>query len=85
MPIYDFKCSSCDATRSDVFTKSWEELIYCTSCGQVMKKTPSIFVADTFPSDGIHLEHVCPEGKTFHSKQEMRKYAKDNDLELGAL
>jgi len=84
MPIYDFICRDCSCTRLDVFTKAWDEEVKC-HCGKKMEKLPSRFVADTFPSDGLFLEHVSPTGKRFHSKREMKQYAKDNDLELGAL
>jgi hypothetical protein len=50
-----------------------------------MNKKPSRFLADVFPNGGIHLEHVSSTGKTFHSKGEMKTYAKENNLELGAL
>jgi len=50
-----------------------------------MEKVPSRFMADVFPNGGIHLRNVSPEGKTFHSKKEMKNYARANDLELGAL
>ena len=84
MPIYDFICPACKTKQKDVFVKSWEEVIKC-KCGKQMNKLPSLFIANTWPMDGIYLEHVSPEGKTFHSKKEMKEYAKTNDLELGAL
>lgn len=83
-PIYDFKCPECGKEKKDVFTKSWEEAIKC-DCKKEMNKKPSLFVPNVFPKDGIFLEHVSSEGKLFHSKQEMKDYARENDLELGAL
>ncbi len=83
MPIYDMICI-CGLEKKDVFTRSWSEDIRC-DCGKVMRKRPSRFFPDVFPNGGIFLEHVSPSGETFYSKKEMRQYAKDNDLELGAL
>lgn len=85
MPIYDFKCPICGTTRKDVFTKSWEEKIFCSKDGKEMHKVPSIMVPQTFPADGIFLEHVSSEGQLFHSKQEMKDYAKNHDIEIGYL
>lgn len=85
MPIYDFVCPKCKEKILDVFKKSWEEEEHCGACGAPMEKIPTRFTPDVFPADGIHLEHVSANGKTFHSKKEMQQYAKDNDLELGAL
>ena len=83
MPIFDYKCL-CGIIKKDIFMKSWDAIQLC-DCGKVMEKIPSPFLADVFPNGGIHLEHVSSEGKTFYSKNEMKKYAKENNLELGAL
>lgn len=87
MPIYDFRCNICKAEKKDVFTKHWDEPVFCDNCeaSASMEKIPSRFLADVFPNGGIHLEHVSSEGRTFYSKGEMKRYAKDHDLELGAL
>lgn len=85
MPIYDYKCPSCDETQKDVFVHNWDTKITC-KCGKTMQKLISTGIAaKVFPSDGIFLEHVSPEGKRFYSKKEMQDYAKKHDLELGAL
>jgi len=85
MPIYDYECN-CGAKKTDEFVTHWEKVVICDKCGGVMKRQfPLTFVPDQFPKDGIHLKHVCPEGKTFHSKSEMKRYARENNLELGAL
>ncbi len=84
MPIYDFKCQKCGSVKKDVFTRSWEEIILC-ECESVMEKIPSLAAPHIFPPEGIFLEHVSPEGKLFHSKQEMRDYAKKHDIEIGYL
>ncbi len=88
MPIFDYKCPGCAHIEEDFFVKSWDQIVLCKvgTCKKLkMEKLPSRFFADVFPNGGIFLEHVSSEGKTFHSKKEMRQYAKKHDLELGAL
>lgn len=89
MPIYDFKCPSCGRKNSDVFVHKHDDIIKCVQCRAVMKKlfTNSVrFVtAYVFPVDGVHLENVSANGKTFFSKKEMRTYERKNDVELGYL
>jgi len=90
MPIYDFKCPNCNHIIRDEFTKSWDEKVKCKRCGAVMKKLVSKGILDgemkrVDQLDGVHLEHVSPTGKTFHSKKEMKEYAKKHNLELGYL
>lgn len=87
MPIFDFRCKNCSHIEKDVFVKHWETSVGCPECTSMlnMEKIPSLFMVDLFPNGGIFLEHVSSEGKTFHSKKEMRQYAKEHDLELGAL
>ncbi len=85
MPIYDYHCS-CGIEKKDEFVHSWDSLVLCSKCGNAMtREFPLQFVVDTFPKGGIFLKHVCPEGKIFHSKTEMKRYAKKHKLELGAL
>lgn len=86
-PIYDFQCLECNKREIDVFVHSWDDEITCKECGsKKMTKLYSGFpVPHIFPKDGIFLTNVSAKGKLFHSKKEMRKYAKDHDLELGAL
>ena len=70
--------------RYITFEKSEEER-RC-SCGKVMIKKISFgVVADVFPAEGIFLEHVSPSGQRFYSKQEMRKFEKQNDMTIGML
>ena len=86
MPIYDYECIECGADRKDEFVHSWESVVLCENCGSEMnRKFPDSFVFQPWPADGLFLKHVCPEGKTFMSKRELQSYAKEHDLELGAL
>jgi putative FmdB family regulatory protein len=86
MPIFDLKCTKCKKELKDHYSLHWDDQVLCPRCGMYyMQKIPSRFFADTFPAEGIFLEHVSSEGKRFYSKKEMRQYAKEHDLELGAL
>jgi putative FmdB family regulatory protein len=86
MPIFDYKCPSCHIKIEDKFVRNRKEVVVCKQChAQMQRLFPNRVNAYVFPQEGIHLEHVSAKGKTFHSTQEMRDYAKKNDLELGAL
>ena len=84
MPIYDTKCLVCGNLDVDVFAR-FGESIKCSKCGGQCERLPCVFNPQLFPSDGIFLRHVSPEGKRFFSKKEMKDYAREHDLELGAL
>ena len=86
MPQYAFVCS-CGNEEIDIlpFEES-EKVRKCSRCKCVMIKKISFgVVADIFPAEGIHLEHVCPDGKTFYSKQEMRQFEDKNGMTIGML
>jgi len=85
MPIFDYECGDCGHIKQDVFVKSWKEPVDCIRCACAMTKLCAVPQMHLIPIDGIHLKHVCPGGKTFHSKREMKEYAKKHNLELGAL
>ncbi len=85
MPVYDYNCT-CGVTKHDEFVTHWESEVKCDKCGELMKRQfPLRFAIDMLPKDGLFLKHVCPEGKTFHSKSELKRYAREHKLELGAL
>lgn len=85
MPIYDYKCPKCDTTVEE-FVHNSEEAVTCQTCGQPMtRQFPLSFNFHAWPAEGVYLEHVSATGETFHSKGEMKRYAKEHDLELGAL
>ncbi len=85
MPVYDYNCV-CGEVLKDEFVVSWESSVKCPKCGDIMRREfPLRFTPDPFPKFGLHLKHVCPEGKTFHSKSELKRYAKEHNLELAAL
>ncbi len=85
MPIFDYKCSQCGHEYKDVFVHHWDSFQWCVKCGSQMTKLYCVPNMHLFPIGGVHLKNVCPGGKTFHSKNEMKKYARKHDLELGAL
>ena len=86
MPIYNYKCHHCNFVDKDVFVHSVDSLVTCGKCHLVTTRQFSVnFNAKVFPPDGIFLEHVSAKGKRFHSKKEMIVYAREHNLELGAL
>ncbi len=86
MILFDYKCPSCNAEKMNEWVKKYDDDVICNQCHSKMSKmVPTNIAVRVFPSDGVFLEHVSPQGKLFHSKSEMKKYAKDNDLELGYL
>ena len=84
MPIYDYECD-CGKEVKDEFVKSWETKVKCPNCKKDMRKLFPLTNAYCFPADGITLEHVGPQPKTFRSKKEMVQFARKNNMELGAL
>ena len=91
MPIFDYKCPHCEVKRTDEFVHNYADAVKCVRCGARMVK---LFSGQNIKSgemkrtdqlNGVYLEHVSANGETFHSKQEMRKYAKTNNLTLGYL
>jgi len=84
--IFDYQCLLCNEVQKDIFVHTTESPVACSKCGgETLRLFPTRFSAHVFPSEGVHLEHVEPNGKTFYSKKEMRQYAKEHNLELGAL
>lgn len=87
MPVYDYFCPNCEKVQKNEFVHNKKDKIKCTRCGDNMCRLFPTTMAKVkpFPADGVYLEHVSPTGKRFKSKNEMRKYANDNNLELGYL
>ncbi len=80
MPIFDFTCENCQNEEKDEFVRNYDDKVICSKCGNVMTKIPCFPTVHTFPLEGIHLEHVSPDGETFHSRNEMLAYEKMNDI-----
>jgi len=86
MPTFDYKCPSCHRKIKNEFVHSYKDKVKCIQCGAIMSKLfPDKVFIEAFPNGGIYLEHVGAKGKTFKSKREMRKYEKENNVELGYL
>lgn len=89
MPVFDYLCPSCGRRRNDEFVHRYDVVVKCLQCKSKMSKlvpnSAKFIGARVFPSDGVHLEHVGPKGKTFRSEKEMRKYEREHDVELGYL
>lgn len=85
MPIYDYECKKCNETLLDEFAKKYGEKRNCPNCNSQMQQLFPMSNGYVFPRDGITLEHVGPQPKTFRSKKEMVTFARENNMELGAL
>ncbi len=87
MPIYEFQCGRCKKIEEKFFKKIEEspEGPVCGSCNFIMKFVISQPGKDIFPFEGVTLEHVESTPKHFKSYSEMKKYAKEHDMELGAV
>jgi len=83
MPIYDFHCKRCGKKEFDTLQRMSDPKPKC--CGISMEVVPGLCSGYVFPAEGITLTNVEARPKTFHSTKEMRRYAKDKNLELGAL
>ena len=84
MPIFDYQCPRCLRIENHIVCR-YDDLVQCAKCLISMTKLPAVPNMHLFPEGGIHLKHVCAGGKTFHSKNEMKQYARDNNMDLGAL
>lgn len=85
MPIYDLICPKCKKEKHDVFQPYYYEQPFCEDCSTRMERKPSLMMPDVFPAEGIFFEHVSPEGKRFYSKEEVKRYAKEHDIEFDYL
>ena len=43
MPLFDYTCEKCNIEKKDVLVRFAEELVFCTECGEPMRRH--------FPSD----------------------------------
>ena len=85
MPIFDYECD-CGNVKKDQYVHRYDARILCFECGGAMKKMVATGIgASVFPQDGVFLEHVGPDGKLFHSKDEMRDFEKKTGTTIGML
>ena len=98
MPFYQMSCPSCkegweELLRMEEYSQGLEEgALKCPRCS-----SPAVRDYDaenprfkpeqcqSWPTDGLHLEHAGPQGKTFKTKGELSKWAKSEGLAVGAL
>ena len=86
MPVFDFQCLMCNEVQEDIFVHHIDDVVLCPECkGQTLRLFPNRVAGDIFPIDGITLNHVESKPVHFDSLKKMKKYAKERDLELGAL
>jgi putative FmdB family regulatory protein len=85
MPIYDYKCDDCGEELLDEFQHSYDVYAICSKCKKPMRRVLGLCKIDVFPADGITLTNVEAQPRTFMSKGEMVRYAREKNLELGAL
>jgi putative FmdB family regulatory protein len=84
MPLYDYGCPHCGFVFEDVWLRlsEWAETVEltCPGCGPVEARF--LFrgsnVDDWGP--GRFYPHVSPEGKTFHSRRQFKRYLRDHGL-----
>ena len=85
MPMFDYVCDWCGHVESDFIVARWDIGVGCPDCVNTMKRLPTAGVPHMFPTEGIFLENVSPDGKLFHSRNEMKKYEKSHDVEISML
>ena len=88
MPLYDMKCPTCDESLEHLSLRpvSAEELdVSCPGCGTRMVKQISIPRRDSWPEDGIVLDHIADEPMHFARKKDLQRYCKEKGLSSGAL
>jgi len=85
MPIYEYQCQECQAVTEELAAKPVGPRVQrrCDACGGTATPIVSQMRAQTWKP--LFLEHVCPEGKLFETKQSLKDYCRDNGLESNAL
>lgn len=69
MPLFDYKCTKCEAIKEDEFIKDSNEKVLCDVCGAEMEKLPSNFAFTMTPGSISKFKKkygksVPPEYKT---------------------
>ena len=86
MPIYNFTCQSCKEEFLEQFVNSYKDTLPCENCGANMThEFPTEFGTTGWPENGIILEHAGPVPIHLKSRTEAKRYAKENNVELGCL
>ena len=79
-------CPSCAREWMGVNSEYWVSEP-CDVCGSNMRLTgyTSSSLTIGWPEDGITMEHAGPEPVHFKSRSDAKRYAKENNVELGCL
>ena len=91
MPVYRVRCSNehCENQEAEVYSKVVVEgsrgLERCHLCHAAMVKLIALPRRDSWPVDGITLDHVEEHPKHFATKRELKSYLKDKGLASSAL
>lgn len=91
MPVYRVRCSNehCENQEAEVYHKVVVEgshgLEPCQLCHSRMVKLVALPRRDSWPDEGITLDHVEEHPKHFARKQDLKQYLKKRGLSSGAL
>lgn len=85
MPIYEYRCQVCQAVTEELAARPTGPVARrrCEKCGG--EALPMISMPKPQTWAPLFLEHVCPGGKTFETKQKLKDYCRDNGLASNAL
>jgi len=83
MPIYNFECLKCGNKKIDEVVLSQDKFPTC--CGKQMSKQNVYQIHPGFPKGGLTLYNVEEKPVHFDTKNQLRKYKREHNLELGAL
>lgn len=82
MPLYDYKCSTCNSEKIDYFKRIKDNAPEC--CGIPMCHLFTVSAAVSIFRAGFY-EHLAPEPLYFENKRELKRYCKNNDLTMDVL
>ena len=84
MPLYDYRCKTCDHYIEDVFFKmdeaSFNMELDCPTCGKTVHEMSLAGRAADDWGQGKFFEHLSPSGETFYSRNQFRDYLKRHGL-----
>ena len=87
MPLFDYRCPLCKCNTEE-FVHKTDEKVFCSICGTLSdKQFPTQLGPVNFgwPEGGVTMEHAGPEPVHFETREQAKKFAKENNMELGCL
>lgn len=91
MPMYDVQCSHCQH-KTEVYSPkpvSAEELRSSQACPNCLNNFLDKLVSsprrDSWPTDGVVLEHVAERPMRFKTRKQLRDFCKEKGFSSGAL